>query len=146
MENPYEVIARFNCILSDSPLNVAKKIAKYLKESADEVTFDVINEQDNSAVTVDLSEYDEDAVLPNKEIKEIKAYQLHDSETEEILGTIFILRAGENASDEIFDGWESFNKLEEHEKDSQSVLEFVEWFNENYVTQIGFINMDFVQL
>jgi len=143
MEKTYSVsIDGFDGIQADNPLKAAKEISSWLEDG---VIFTVTDEQTNESFTVDLSEDDEDAVLPLTEVKTINAYQLHDSETEEILGTVFIEKAGENASDEIFDGWETFNKLDEHELDNQDVNEFVEWFNKNYVTKLGIINMDFIQ-
>jgi len=78
------------------------------------------------------------------------AYQLHDSETEEILGCVipksqFVPLMPNYSEDEIFEGWTDFNKLEETELNPQSVDDFVKWFNENYVTQIERIYIEFVQ-
>lgn len=76
-------------------------------------------------------------------------YQLHDTETEEILGSVIILENEQQSTSEceseLNEGWEAFNKLEEHELDNQNVDEFVEWFNENYVTQIERLFLEFIQ-
>lgn len=78
----------------------------------------------------------------------MKAYQLHDTESEEILGTVVIIPYYEKpeSSDELWEGWESFNKLEEHDLDKTDVNAFIVWFNENYVTQIDDLDLDFIQL
>ena len=62
----FKVTLTFDCIYAKNPLEAAKMIAEWCKESADEMTFDVINEETEEAFTVDLAEEDEDAVLPNK--------------------------------------------------------------------------------
>lgn len=143
MEN-FGVSIRFDCVNSNGPLEAAKKVSQWL-ESGDGIIFDVINEKTNETVSIVLSEENENSVLPNNETKSIEAYQLHDAETEEILGSVFIDKSSENSSDELFDGWGDFNKLEEYEGDYTNVNEFVTWFNKNYVTQIGIINMNFIQ-
>jgi hypothetical protein len=81
-----------------------------------------------------------------------KVYQLHDSDTEEILGSVLLtnqedsnLTFDENVN-ELWEGWEDYNILQEHEKDPCDVDEFVEWFNYHYVTQIEVIDIDFIQL
>lgn len=61
----YTVSVGFTGISANSPLEAAKEIAKWLLEGADEMVFDVENEATNKRVSVDLSESDEDAVLPN---------------------------------------------------------------------------------
>lgn len=68
----------------------------------------------------------------------ITVYPLHDSITEEILGTVYVKETEDTESvyDELFEAWTDFNKLEETDCDNESVDEFVVWFNENYVTQI----------
>lgn len=79
-------------------------------------------------------------------------YELHDFETEENLGSVVIVQhgcdiKGENGSfEELTDGWEVFNKLEEHELDHTCVDDFVEWFNENYETQIERLTLEFIQI
>ena len=55
-------------INANSPLEAAKEIAKWLKEDSDTYIYDVVNDDDaNEKFTVDLSEDDEDAVLPNND-------------------------------------------------------------------------------
>jgi hypothetical protein len=78
-------------------------------------------------------------------------YQLHDSETEEILGTVKVNNSTEcwkkeiEPLDEVTESWTEFNKLEEHDVNPYSVEEFVTWNNENRVTQIERIFLEFVQ-
>ena len=81
-----------------------------------------------------------------------KVYQLHDSDTEEILGSVLLtnqedsnLTFDENVN-ELWEGWEDYNVLQEHEKDPCDVNEFVKWFNYHYVTQIEVIDIYFIQL
>ena len=81
-----------------------------------------------------------------------KVYQLHDSDTEEIFGSVLLtnqedsnLTFDENVN-ELWEGWEDYNVLQEHEKDPCDVNEFVKWFNYHYVTQIEVIDIDFIQL
>ena len=81
-----------------------------------------------------------------------KVYQLHDSDTEEILGSVLLtnqedsnLTFDENVN-ELWEGWEDYNILQEHEKDPCDVNEFVKWFNYHYVTRIEVIDIDFIQL
>jgi hypothetical protein len=74
-------------------------------------------------------------------------YELHDFDTEENMGAVIILNENEGGSlEELTDGWEDFNKLEEHELDNTSVDDFVEWFNENYETQIERLTLEFIQI
>jgi hypothetical protein len=62
----YTVILRFDGIIADDPLSAAKQVAGDIKEDgADSWTYDVIEEYGNKEFTVDLTEEDEDAVLPN---------------------------------------------------------------------------------
>lgn len=79
--------------------------------------------------------------------KQIKAFHLHDSETEEILGTVFIDSDNPTSEneDELFEGWKDYNKLQEHEENPEVIDEFIIWFNENYITQIGYVDMQFIQ-
>ena len=73
-------------------------------------------------------------------------YELRDFDTQENLGAVIILNENEGGSyEELTDGWEVFNKLEEHDLDNTSVDDFVEWFNENYVTQIERLTLGFIQ-
>ena len=80
----------------------------------------------------------------------MKAYQLHDTETEEILGTVIVKKTPLDGKmnalpDEVHEGWVDFNQLQEHEEDHTNVDVFVEWFNKGYVTQIEVLDLDFVQ-
>jgi len=62
----YEVILRFNDIVAKNPLEATKKILKWIQEDADNMIYEVNNEDNaNESFTVDLSESDENAVLPN---------------------------------------------------------------------------------
>ena len=75
-------------------------------------------------------------------------YQLHDTETQEILGSVIVTHDApeiENASETLTEAWESFNKLEEHLGDNTNVDDFVGWFNDNYVTQIERLYLEFIQ-
>lgn len=65
-------------------------------------------------------------------------YQLTDSDTGEELGIVKVTNVGEapNFDDEVKESWNEFHVLEEHELDNCDVDEFVEWNNENRVTQI----------
>jgi hypothetical protein len=75
-----------------------------------------------------------------------KVYQLHDIETEEIIGSVLILNCTQENESELWEGWEDYHKLQEHEFDSSNINEFVEWFNDQFITQIENIEIDFIQL
>ncbi len=75
----------------------------------------------------------------------MKGYQLHDTETEEILGSVIVTKFNEDLTDDVHEAWEGFNKLEEHELDHTDIYHFVSWYNENYVSQIEELELDFVQ-
>jgi len=47
--------------------------------------------------------------------------------------------------DEVIESWSEFNKDEEHELDPSSVDDFVEWHNENRLTQIERVFVEIVQ-
>ena len=47
--------------------------------------------------------------------------------------------------EEIAESWSEFNKDEEHDLDPSSVDDFVEWNNENRVTQIERVFVEIVQ-
>jgi hypothetical protein len=57
----------FDCIEAKNPLEAVKQVLKMIQESADGMIYDVENEETNEKFTVDLSEDDEDAVLPNND-------------------------------------------------------------------------------
>ena len=61
----YTVSITFNAIDAKTPLEAAKLIAKWLKDDADSMVYDIENELTKGKFTVDLAENDEDAVLPN---------------------------------------------------------------------------------
>jgi len=62
----FEVVLRFTDIDAKNPLEATKKILKWLSE-ADAMIYEVENEETHKKWTVDLSEEDEDSVLPNNE-------------------------------------------------------------------------------
>jgi hypothetical protein len=61
----FDVSLSFTDIQANNPLDAAKKIAEWLIEDANNLVYDVIDEQTQKAYTVDLSCEDEDAVLLN---------------------------------------------------------------------------------
>ena len=63
----FEVVLRFTDIDAKNPLEATKKILKWIEEGADAMIYEVTNEVTDQVFTVDLSEEDEDAVLPNNE-------------------------------------------------------------------------------
>jgi len=63
----YSVSLTFTDILAENPLEATKKILKWIEEDANTMIYDVIDEETNDKFTVDLSENDEDAVLPNND-------------------------------------------------------------------------------
>jgi len=52
------------------------------------------------------------------------------------LGLVFTNSDSESDIEEIKESWHDFHVLEEHELDPYDIDDFVEWHNENYVTQI----------
>ncbi len=72
-------------------------------------------------------------------------YQLFDAETEEELGLVRIVsKITEEAIEELQEAWHDFNCLEETDEDNCDVDAFVNWNNENYVTQIERVYMEFL--
>jgi hypothetical protein len=63
----FEIVLRFTDIDADNPLDAAKKILEWIKDDASSMIYEVNNEITNEKWTVDLSEDDDDAVLPNNE-------------------------------------------------------------------------------
>jgi len=65
-------------------------------------------------------------------------YNLIDDDTQEDLGIIKVINVGEvaNFDEEIKESWNEFHILEEHDFDNRNVYQFVDWNNENRVTQI----------
>lgn len=78
----------------------------------------------------------------------MKAFQLHDSQSEEIIGTVTITNDDTQAGiDELWDGWVKFNTSDfgDGSHDKENMDEFVEFFNKEYDTQIEKIEMDYIQ-
>lgn len=64
-QKTYDVSVTFTDIDAENPLEATKIILKWLEDSADKLIYDVKDTNSNEAFTVDLSEDDENAVLPN---------------------------------------------------------------------------------
>jgi hypothetical protein len=70
IKETYTVSLTFTDIDSDNPLEAVKRIIGWIKDvddGIDAMTFDVIGEISNDKFTVDMSEDEEDAVLPNND-------------------------------------------------------------------------------
>ena len=63
----FEVVLRFTDIDAKNPLEASKKILKWIQDDADAMIYEVQNELTKEKWTVDLSEDDDDAVLPDNE-------------------------------------------------------------------------------
>jgi hypothetical protein len=63
----FEIVLRFTDIDEKNPLDAVKKILEWIKDDASTMIYEVKNEITNEKWTVDLSEDDEDAVLPDNE-------------------------------------------------------------------------------
>jgi hypothetical protein len=63
----FEVSLTFTDISAKNPLEATKKILEWIKDDAEYMIYDVKDEINGSKYTVDLSEKDEDAVLPNND-------------------------------------------------------------------------------
>lgn len=65
----FTVSITFTDMIAKNPLEAAKKACSWLLESEDarNMIYDVTDEVTNNKFTVDLSEEDEDAVLPNND-------------------------------------------------------------------------------
>ena len=61
----FTVSLTFTDIDAKDPLSAVKKILKWIEEDVDVMIYDVTNEVTNEKFTVDLSEDDENVVLPN---------------------------------------------------------------------------------
>lgn len=75
-------------------------------------------------------------------------WQLHDTETQEELGSVIITHREphiEDAETTLHDAWHDFNRLEETEDDHCDVDAFVEWFNQCHVTQIERLYLEYIQ-
>jgi hypothetical protein len=65
MQKTYTVKLEFSSLIADSPLDVAKVVAEMIQQESTDYIYDVEDEDTGEKFTVDLSEDDEDAVLPN---------------------------------------------------------------------------------
>jgi hypothetical protein len=63
----YQIVLRFTDIEEANPLDAVKKILQWIDEGADTMIYEVKDENSDEKWTVDLSEDDEYAVLPNNE-------------------------------------------------------------------------------
>lgn len=63
----FTVSVTFTDMAAKNPLAAAKKARKWLLEDGDTMIYDVTDEDTNQKFTVDLSEEDENAVLPNND-------------------------------------------------------------------------------
>ena len=63
----YEIVLRFTDIDEANPLDAVKKILEWIKDDASTMIYEVRDEESNEKWTVDLSEDDEDAVLPDND-------------------------------------------------------------------------------
>ena len=65
----FKVSLTFDGVDAKNPLEAVKTILDWLQsdDGAENMTYDVVNEQTNEAYWVDLSEDDENAVLPNNQ-------------------------------------------------------------------------------
>ena len=63
----FTVRLEFTDVYAKNPLEATKIIVEWIKQSVDDMVFDVINEVTDEKFTVDLAEEDEDAVLPNND-------------------------------------------------------------------------------
>jgi hypothetical protein len=74
----YSVSLTFTDIQAKNPLEATKKILKWIEEDANTMIYDVEDELTNEKFTVDLSEDDADAVLPNNDNPVIQKKNLID--------------------------------------------------------------------
>jgi hypothetical protein len=63
----YTIVLRFEVVEATSPLDATKQVHEWIKDGADKMIYEVENEETHEKWTVDLSEEDENAVLPNNE-------------------------------------------------------------------------------
>lgn len=63
----YTVSVTFDCLAANSPLDAVNKACEMLMRDANTFIYDVHDEESDEKFTVDLSEDDEDAVLPNND-------------------------------------------------------------------------------
>ena len=63
----FHVSVVFDSVSAENELKAAKIVAGWLKNDATDFIYDVTDEETENKFTVDLSEDDEDAVLPNND-------------------------------------------------------------------------------
>jgi hypothetical protein len=63
----FKVTLTFEDVMADSPKEAVDKIVKWIKKGVDDMIFDAENEITGDKFTVDLSEDEEDQVLPNND-------------------------------------------------------------------------------
>ena len=63
----FHVSVSFDTVSAENGLEAAKIVAGWLKNGATDFIYDVTDEETEKKFTVDLSEDDEDAVLPNND-------------------------------------------------------------------------------
>jgi hypothetical protein len=63
----YTVSVTLDSQVADNPLDAVKKACELLMRDGDTFIYDVQDEETGEKFTVDLSEDDEDAVLPNND-------------------------------------------------------------------------------
>lgn len=73
-------------------------------------------------------------------------YQLTNSENNNRLGIVKVTNVGEvaNFDEEVKESWVEFHDLEEHNLNNCDIDEFVDWHNENRVTQIERIFLEII--
>ena len=74
-------------------------------------------------------------------------FELRDYESGVTCGIIKVIQVDPNndPKEEIEESWAEFNQVEEHDLDSNSVDDFVEWHNEGRVTQIERLFVEIIQ-
>jgi hypothetical protein len=63
----FEIVLRFTDIDEPNPLDAVKKIRQWIEEGSANMIYEVRDEETDEKWTVDLSEDDEDAVLPDND-------------------------------------------------------------------------------
>lgn len=63
----FNVSVSFDSVSAENEFEAAKIVSNWLKNGANDFIYDVVDEETEKKFTVDLSENDEDAVLPNND-------------------------------------------------------------------------------
>lgn len=63
----FTVSVGFDSLLAENELEAAKIVSRWLQSDSTQFIYDVEDEETGKKFTVDLSEDDEDAVLPNND-------------------------------------------------------------------------------